>query len=116
MATDPYLMERILNVLHEKKVLYTNKRMFGGNCIMVDDKMCFGTFRNGLMVRVGEESAPELLKRDGAEQMMQNEKRVMKGFLFITPEGFDLEEDLEFWIEECLAFNPFAKSSKKNNK
>lgn len=40
-------------------------------------------------------------------------KRPMKGYLFVEPEGFDFEEDLEFWIDKCLAFNPEAKSSKK---
>ena len=31
--------------------------------------------------------------------------KVMRGFLFIDPEGFDAEEDLDFWIEKALHFN-----------
>ena len=39
--------------------------------------------------------------------------RPMKGFAFIDPKGFDLEKDLEYWIQLAIDFNPFAKSSKK---
>ena len=39
--------------------------------------------------------------------------RVMKGFVRVDPIGIDLDEDLEYWIQVCLDFNPKAKSSKK---
>jgi hypothetical protein len=29
----------------------------------------------------------------------------MGGFLFINSSGFDLEEDLDFWISKALEFN-----------
>ncbi len=37
----------------------------------------------------------------------------MKGYIYITPMGFDLESDLEYWIQLALDFNPMAKSKKK---
>ena len=40
-------------------------------------------------------------------------KSPMKGYLFINDDGWDLDADLSFWIEKCLAFNPKAKASKK---
>lgn len=112
MASDPYLLERLRNILSAKKVKWIEKRMFGGDCFMVDDKMVFGPYQGGIMVRVAPEEVDELLKRDGAEQMMMGAK-TMKGFLMIQPEGYDSEEDLEFWVDKCLEFNPRAKSSKK---
>lgn len=39
--------------------------------------------------------------------------RPMKDYVFVTEEGFDLEYDLNHWIQLCLDFNPFAKASKK---
>ena len=39
----------------------------------------------------------------------------MKGFLFIDPEGTDMDADLEYWIKLALEFNPKAKSSKKKS-
>jgi hypothetical protein len=37
----------------------------------------------------------------------------MKGFVFVNEEGMDLNEDLDFWIQSCLDYNPLAKRSKK---
>ena len=34
---------------------------------------------------------------------------VMRGFLFIDPEGFDQDKDLDFWIEKALVFNRLIK-------
>ena len=112
MASDPYLEERMRQVLKEKKVLWEEKRMFGGNAFMVDDKMCFGTFRNGMVVRVDPEEVSILLERDGAEQMYMKD-RLMKGYLMLSDDAYDMEADLEFWIQKCLDFNPNANSSKK---
>ena len=42
--------------------------------------------------------------------------RPMKGYVFVTPEGYDSVDDLEYWINLILAFNPFAKQSKKRKK
>lgn len=112
MADDPFLLDRMRNILKAKNVGWMEKRMFGGNCFMVDDKMCFGTYKGGIMARVAPEEADELAKREGAGQMIHG-GRPMTGYLFIEPEGYDMDEDLEFWIGKCLEFNPRAKSSKK---
>jgi hypothetical protein len=37
----------------------------------------------------------------------------MKGFVYVYPEGFDMDDQLEFWIDLALAFNPKAKKSKR---
>ena len=42
--------------------------------------------------------------------------RPMRGYIFVTPEGCDKEEDLEYWIDLCLQFNPHAKASKSKKK
>ena len=77
--------------------------------------MCFGTYRGGLMARVHPDQIPEYLTRPGAEQMIHG-GRTMTGYLWVSPERFDMEADLEYWIDQCLAFNPLAKSSKKKKK
>lgn len=117
MYVDEFLLDRLRNLLREKSILWEEKKMFGGYCFMIDDKMCFGTYQGGLMGRVHPDSTPELLKRPGVAQMtMGPNKRSMKGFLSIQEEGYDLDEDLEFWIDQCLAFNPLANRSKKRKK
>ena len=69
-------------ILKLTSIEWKEKRMFGGVCFMVDDKMLCGTFRDGLMVRVNPEDASELLGREFTEQLMQKDKP-MNGFLLI---------------------------------
>ncbi|NNE26912.1 MAG: TfoX/Sxy family protein [Saprospiraceae bacterium] len=112
MAYDELLADRIRHILKSRHVVFTEKKMMGGIGFMVDDKLCIGIFRNELMCRVHPEKMPDYLERTGARQMMHG-KRQMKGYLNIADEGFDMDSDLEFWVQACLLFNPLAKSSKK---
>ncbi|MEO1257814.1 MAG: TfoX/Sxy family protein [Bacteroidota bacterium] len=115
MAYDQYLADRILRVFEKEKTIAIEKKMFGGIGFMVDDKMCIGIYKVGLMARVDPEKVGELVKRKGAEQMIHG-GRTMKGYLTIFPEGYDLDDDLEFWVLKCLEFNPKTKKSKKKKK
>ncbi|MBT8229670.1 MAG: TfoX/Sxy family protein [Saprospiraceae bacterium] len=115
MAYDEFLADRIRNVFHEKNVTTEEKKMMGGLGFMVDDKLCIGIYKEELMARVDPEEVPELLKINGARQMIHG-SRPMKGYLNISAEGFDMDIDLEFWIRKCLEFNPRAKSSKKKKR
>ena len=109
------LLERMRNILIAKEVDWEEKKMMGGITMMVDDKMCFGTFKEGLLCRIDPEEKADLLKRAGADIISQA-GREMKGYIHVLSEGYDSDEDLEFWIEKCLEFNPKAKSSKKKRK
>lgn len=115
MAFDEYLGERISNYLQNKKVSFEAKKMMGGLCFMIDDKMCVGVVKDTLMARIGEEAYPEAIKKDGCKEM-DFTGRPMKGYVFVLPEGIDMDEDLEYYINLALAFNPLAKSSKKRKK
>lgn len=121
MAYDEYTAERMRRVFEEKKANFYEKKMFGGLCFMVNDKMCTGLLfskkqnTDFMMARIGEEAAPKALKRKGC-QPMDFTGRPMKGYVFVTPDGFDSEKDLEYWIQLALDFNPLAKASKKKKK
>ena len=104
MAYDEYLQERIQNVLKVKNVPNEEKMMFGGLTFMVNGKMCIGIVKNELMARVGPEFHSEALKKDGARTMDFTGKP-MAGYVFVSPEGFDSDDQLEFWIDSCLEFN-----------
>lgn len=112
MAYDEYTAERCRNLLGEKTKNAYEKKMFGGLCFMVDDKMCFGLVNEELMARVGPEFYEEALQQPGVRDM-DFTGRPMKGYVFISPEGYDTEVQLSFWIDRCLAFNPRVKLSKK---
>jgi hypothetical protein len=121
MAFDDYTAERISQVFKEKKTDFEAKKMMGGLCYMVDGKMCCGTHVDKdtgaslLMARVGEGFYEEALAIDGC-QLMNFTGRSMKGYVFVTAEATDREEDLAFWIQKCIDFNPLAKASVKKKK
>ena len=115
MAYNEFLAERIKRVLNEKHISFEEKKMMGGLCYMVDDKMCVGITNDNLMARINPDIYEKALKKKGCIEMKFTGKP-MKGFVFVEPEGIDLEKDLEYWIQLCLDFNPLAKSSKKKSK
>ena len=85
----------------------------GGLCFMVNDKMCTGIIKNNLMARIGPDVYEEALKNEYCHEM-DFTGRPMKGYVYIDPLGIDKDEDLAYWIQLCIDFNPIAKSSKKN--
>lgn len=103
---------RIADILTAKGIVYEQKRMFGGDCFMVDDKMLTGTYKGGIMARVDPAEEADLTCRPAASAMIHG-GRAMPGFLMIDPAGFEADRDLVFWVEKCLEYNPKAKSSQK---
>ena len=118
MPYDEYLADRIRGVLRAKHIPFEEKKMMGGICFMVDDKMCVGadqdklSGKNRLMARVGEQVYLSSLKKDGYSPFDITGK-ALKGFLKVEEEALDREEDLEYWIQLSLDFNPLAQRSKK---
>ena len=115
MAYDEFLADRIRRVLEEKRVAYIDKKMMGGLCFMVDDKMLVGIVKNQLMARIGLDAYPAALEKEGCHEMNFT-GRSMKGYVFVDDEAIDAEVDLEYWLQLALDFNPFAKASKKKKK
>ncbi|NHF59477.1 TfoX/Sxy family protein [Flavobacteriaceae bacterium TP-CH-4] len=118
MAYDEFLADRIRQVLKQQSIVFEEKKMMGGLCYMVDGKMCLGldidkkTDTSRLMCRVGPDAYDHALARPYCTPMNFT-GRVMKGYVFVAEDGFDLDKDLNYWLRLCLDFNPLAKSSKK---
>jgi len=96
MAYDLHLEERISRILKEKSTSFDARKMMGGLCYMIDDKMCVGIVNDHLMARVGPDVYESVLSRRGCKPMD--------------------EDDLDYWIQLALDFNPLAKSSKKKKR
>ena len=118
MAYDEYIAERIGGFFLEKEISFNEKRMFGGICFMVDDKMCCGTHtdkkttENYLLCRIGESAYEEALEDDYCIPM-DFTGRPMKGYVFVLEGGYKTQSSLDKWLNLCLDFNPIAKKSKK---
>lgn len=121
MAYDEYQADRIRQTFKEKKVAFVEQKMFGGLCFKVDEKMACGIHYDKkketdlLMVRIGEEATPKAMKRKGCHPM-DFTGRPMKGYVFVTPDGFDKDKDLAHWLQLAIDFNPMAKASKSRKK
>jgi TfoX/Sxy family transcriptional regulator of competence genes len=104
MAYDENLADRIRKLLHEKRVLFKEKKMMGGLTFMIHDKMCVGIVNNDLMARIGKDKYESALKKQGC-RAMDFTGRPMKGYVFLEPMAIDLDSELEFWIDLSLEFN-----------
>ena len=109
MAYSEFLADRVRHRLSTFGNV-VEKKMIGGLIFMINDKMCIGvdtdkkTQKDRLMVRVGKLPYERLLEKKGSRPM-DFTGRVMRGFLFIDPEGFDRDDDLDFWVNKALEFN-----------
>ena len=117
MPYSEFLADRVRQRLSSKGLTEV-KKMMGGLVFMVNNKMCVGvdqdrtTGEDRLMVRVGKAPYDKLLFKKGSRQMDFTGK-VMRGFLFISPSGFDSDKDLDFWIRKALEFNKSTEPPKK---
>ena len=90
----------------------TKKRMFGGLAIMYKGKMTVGIVKNDLMVRVVGNKMDVILKQKEVRPM-DFTNRPMKEFIYVSPKGFETEEQLHNWIELGLEH---VKSKTLNNR
>ena len=112
---DQHLADRIRRVLNDRAVHFSEKEMMGGLACMVNDKMCVGVTDDRLMARLDPQFYEEALTRRGCRPM-DFTGRPMRGWVFVEPDGIDMDEDLSFWIGKALEYNPKAKSSKKKKR
>ncbi|WP_445731514.1 TfoX/Sxy family protein [Mariniflexile sp.] len=121
MAFDAFLADRIRQQLKQKHTPFEELKMMGGLCFKVNGKMLCGIHldkRFGdhlLMARVGEAVYESELEKPNCLPM-DFTGSPMKGYIFVTPDGFDSDDHLSYWLDLCLAFNPLAKASKPKKK
>lgn len=104
---------RELIAAHTSKI--EEKKMFGGLCFMVNDKMCVGVESERLMVRLDPAVYEEVLEKEGCTPMDFTGK-VMKGYVFVAIEALNTKKKLAYWVDLALQFNKIAKASKKRKK
>ncbi len=109
MAYSELLADRVRQRLHHISQL-EEKKMMGGLIFMVNGKMCIGVDfdkkrqEDRLMVRLGKAEYESALAEKGS-RIMDFTGKPMRGFVFVGPEGFDYDDDLDFWIKKGLDFN-----------
>ncbi|RFS13542.1 TfoX/Sxy family protein [Emticicia sp. C21] len=118
MPYNETLLQRIREILMDKQAVFSEKKMFSGVCIMVDDKMCCGTHidkktgEDVLLCRLSEQDYEAALE-DVSCTPMNFTGKPMKGYIYVLEIGLKNQKNLANWIQKCLDYNPLAKKSKK---
>ena len=99
-APDP-MVERLRAALGNRA--FTEQKMFGGTCFMINGNMLIGTSKRGLLVRVGKDAHSAAVARPHARPMEMG-GRSMEGYLHVAPEGTATQADLDQWLDLALAF------------
>ncbi|CAN5768690.1 TfoX/Sxy family protein [soil metagenome] len=102
-------VREIIAVTHKN---IEEKKMFGGLCFMVNDKMCVGVRETHLMVRLNPDMYETVMEKPGCTPMTFTGKE-MKGFVYVDEAALTTKRKLEYWMKLALEYNKIAKVSKK---
>jgi len=112
MAYDEKLAARTKEIIALSGKKIEEKKMFGGLCFMVNDKMCVGVEKERLMLRLDPAIYEQVIKKDGCHPMDFTGK-VMKGYVFVDSNVVTTKPKLNYWIKLALDFNDIAKPGRK---
>ena len=91
------------------------KEMFKGLAFMVNGKMCINVSGDHLMCRYDPVLEEEVAERNGFIPMIMKGKQ-LRGYCYVSEEGFKSKASFEYWLKLCLDFNARAKASKRKKK
>jgi TfoX/Sxy family transcriptional regulator of competence genes len=102
MAYNENLAARVRDFL-EYRPGFSEKKMFGGLCFLLNGNMCCGVTADALMLRLGNDGAAKALLEPNTREM-DFTGRVMKSMVYIEPAGWEPEEELEDWVGRAASF------------
>ena len=112
MAYNETLANRVRELVAERDNRIEEKKMFGGLCFMVNNKMCIGVEQERLMLRIDPVNYESLLEKEGCTAMDFTGKP-MKGYVYVDEDVLKTKKQLQYWINLALDYNKIAKPSKK---
>jgi len=102
MAFDENLAARIRTALARKKNI-EEKTLFGCFCLLLNDNVAVGVWKNSLIVRLGDEAGEEALKEPHV-RVFDITGRPMKNWVLVDPEGIAADAQLGGWIKQAFEF------------
>ena len=99
---DEELVDRIRPFMKRRRG-YSEQKMFGGVCFMINGNMCVGPWKGSLIVRLDKDKH-EQTQSEPYVTPMDITGRVMKGWAKVDPAGIETDEDLQDWIERAVKF------------
>ncbi|WP_315815562.1 TfoX/Sxy family protein [Paraflavitalea speifideaquila] len=101
MSYNEQLADRVRELIAATERKIEEKKMFGGLCFMVNDKMCVGVEEERLMLRIGPNGYEEALEKEGCTPMDFTGK-IMKGYVFVDRDVLATNKQLSWWIKKAL--------------
>lgn len=102
MAYDEQLAKRLRKRIAQRNDFYEQK-MFGGAGFLLRGNMCFGIWKDNLILRLGERQAQNALKKKNVRPF-DITGRAMKGWVMVAPEGIRSEVSLKRWVLLAVEF------------
>ena len=103
MAYDEAAAKRLRKLLSARSDV-VEKQLMGGLCFMVGGHMCCAVSgRGGLLVRVGPDAYPSMLREPHAVEV-EMRGRPMTGYVRVAPEGYASGAGLKKWVTRGVDF------------
>jgi hypothetical protein len=103
MAYNEQTAERLRQLLSTRSDV-VEKKLMGGLCFMVSGHMCCAVSgRGGLLVRVGLDAYPSMLREPHAA-LVEMRGRSMTGYIRVAPEGYLTGAGLKKWLTRGVDF------------
>ena len=102
MAYDEQLAKRLHKLIAQRDDFYEQK-MFGGVGFLLRGNMCFGIWKDNLILRLGESQAKNALKKKNVKPF-DITGRAMKGWVMVAPAGMKTDTALRQWVSRAIDF------------
>ena len=102
MPYDEGVADRIRTVLTGHAAI-SEMRSFGGLSFLLNGNMGCGVLTDELVVRVGPDAYEDCVTQPHARPM-DFTGRPMKGWVYIGPDGFGEDDELEGWVARGVEF------------
>ena len=99
---DEALVVRIRPFMKRRKG-YSEQKMFGGLCFMINGNMCIGPWKGSLIVRLAKEDH-EVTQSMPHVQPMDITGKIIKGWARVEPAGIQSDDELKSWIDAAIKF------------
>lgn len=103
MAYNEQLAERIERIILEAEIPYETKKMFGGYCFMINEKLCIAAKIDEIMLRVMDSEFDQLSAMNYARPVDMSGSK-MKGFIYVESAAYEKEIDLKWWVDKGIEF------------
>jgi TfoX/Sxy family transcriptional regulator of competence genes len=91
------------------------KKMFGGLCFMVRDKMCIVVRADSILIRLHPDDFQRAVDNKTLDPMLHI-GRVMTGFGYVSESQLKTKQQLHHWVSLALHYNEQSPSAKKKGK